>query len=707
MNMQSLFCKRCESLNLPGSKRCRICRAKLDDDSVSPQRSLSEISGVQEDAGHDPGYDSEEFEFHEEPEVTDYVFADSENSDAPYLPYVPRPGQLEIIKDIKGCLDSSRHIVMESGTGTGKTIVSLSGALEHAVPLKKKVVYLTRTISQSNQVMRELKAISRFKPVSGLPITGRGRSCLLFRPGPGQEPLSANVLSSLCENRKRGKGGQCKYFFRVNDMIDVIWDFCRNEFPTSERLDNFCEDKGVCPYEAKKVLMKSADVIVAPYIHILSEDIRETFLGNMDADKKNITVIVDEAHNIIDAAKDQESFRISLRMADAAIDECSTFRSTSIGQGIKIDEFLKEIKTIIKNTANSKLDIMNREAIIEIDVLKHGLMKKFNITDRDLDVAIANLVDIGSERSRLLTENNAQKASDIDTIAASLQSWLGATGDNYIKTIKASETGEYLYAACIDPVDVSDFMRGLDGAVHMSGTLRPLEQYVKTMGLPRGTISKIYPSPFPKENRLVLYMNDVTTRYNDMKDDPSIFSRIERRTAKLCNAVGKNTLVFFTSYRIMDKMRPFLERDVELPMYWEHSGNPRRTMEELEKFKSGRGGVFFSVMGGSVAEGMDFPGDELSLAIIIGIPYPPPSLEANALSELYDTRFGKGSGWKFVSEAPATRKIKQAIGRLIRTETDRGMCVILDKRTSRYANDLEARVTSDPIAEAERFFGKG
>lgn len=699
--MQNLFCKRCESLNLPGAKWCRICGSGLDHDSVSPQSSLSSLVDSPENKDFDP----EEFETYDGGETLDYVFADSENKDAPYLPYVPRPGQLTIIHDIKGCLDTSRHIVMESGTGTGKTIVSLAGALEHAVPREKKVVYLTRTISQSNQVMRELRAISRFRPVSGLPITGRGRSCLLFRPGPNQEALPPNVLSSLCENRKRGKGGQCQFYHRVNEMIGVIWDFCRKEFPTSERLDNFCEDKGVCPYEAKKVLMKSANVIVAPYIHILSEDIRETFLGNMDTDSKNISVIVDEAHNIIDAAKEQESFRISIRMVDSAIDECSTFRTSSIVHGVKIDEFLKEIRNIIRNTANAKLDITAHEAIIEIDVLKHGLLKRFNMDDRSLNIAITNLVDIGSERSKLLTENNAQEVSAIDLIAVSLQDWLGATGDNYIKTIKASDTGEYLYAACIEPVDVSDFMRGLDGAVHMSGTLRPLDQYIKTMGLPGGTISKVYPSPFPKENRLVVYMNDVTTRYRDMKNDPSIFSRIERRTAKLCNAVGKNTLVFFTSYRIMNQMRPFLERDIELPMYWEHSGNPRRTMEELEKFKNGRGGVFLSVMGGSVAEGMDFPGDELSLAIIIGIPYPPPSLEANALSELYDTKFGRGSGWKFVSEAPATRKIKQAIGRLIRTETDRGMCVILDKRTSRYAHDLEARVTSDPIEEALRFFG--
>ncbi|HKM09865.1 MAG TPA: ATP-dependent DNA helicase [Candidatus Methanomethylophilaceae archaeon] len=698
--MQSLFCRRCESLNLPGSERCRICNSRLDGDSVSTQTSLGDI---REDSK--PREDTFDYEFEESPEIVDHVFAESVNPDAPYLPYVPRSGQLDIIRDIRACLDSSKHIVMESGTGTGKTIVALAGALEHSVPRQKKVVYLTRTISQSNQVMRELKAISTLKPVSGLPITGRGRSCPLFRSAPGEEQLPPSVLSSLCENRKRGKGGTCRYYQRTNDLVNQVWDYCRTEFPTSQQLDNYCEDKGLCPYEAKKVLMKSADVVVAPYVHILSDDIRDTFMGNMDVDSKSITVIVDEAHNIIDAAKEQESFRISVQMVDAAIDECSTFRGTSIGHGIRIDDFLKEIRLIIKNTANQKLSVISQEALIELDVLKHGLMRKFDIDGRSLNVAITNLVDTGSERSRLMTENNEQKVSDIDTIAVSLQNWLGATGDNYIKTIKASDKGEYLYAACIEPVDVSDFMRGLDGGVHMSGTLRPIDQYVKTIGLPSGTISKVYPSPFPKENRLVVYMNDVTTRYKDMQNDPSIFSRIQRRTAKLCNAVEKNTLVFFTSYRIMNQMRPFLERDVKLPMYWEESGQPRRTMEELEKFKKGSGGVFFSVMGGSVAEGIDFPGDELSMAIIIGIPYPPPSLEASALSEIYDTRFGRGSGWKYVSEAPATRKIKQAIGRLIRTETDRGMCVIFDKRAGRYATDLEARSTKDPIRDAVEFFG--
>lgn len=136
MNMQSLFCKRCESLNLPGSERCRICGSKLESDSVSAQSSLTGIRSPSEDTY----FDMEEYESSDDSDASERVFADSENAEAPYLPYVPRPGQIAIIEDIRGCLDSARHIVMESGTGTGKTIVSLAGALEHSIPRKKKVV---------------------------------------------------------------------------------------------------------------------------------------------------------------------------------------------------------------------------------------------------------------------------------------------------------------------------------------------------------------------------------------------------------------------------------------------------------------------------------------------------------------------------------------------------------------------------------------
>jgi DNA excision repair protein ERCC-2 len=160
------------------------------------------------------------------------------------------------------------------------------------------------------------------------------------------------------------------------------------------------------------------------------------------------------------------------------------------------------------------------------------------------------------------------------------------------------------------------------------------------------------------------------------------------------------------SYRVMKEMRPYLEEAIYKNIYWEESGRQKKTMAALDQFRSGRSGVFVCVMGGSVAEGMDFPGDELCFAVIVGIPYPPPSLEIKAMKDMYDQKYGAGFGWKLTSQIPAVRKMRQAIGRLIRTPTDRGMAVILDNRAARDARQLEAEPSDDPVADAVKFFAK-
>ncbi|MDY0223875.1 MAG: DEAD/DEAH box helicase family protein, partial [Candidatus Methanomethylophilaceae archaeon] len=291
--MKAMFCTYCKSLTVPGQERCRICGKILDDAAESNQSSLM-------------GFESAR-------PVTKLVI--KENPEAPYMPYEFREGQLEIINDIRAALDQKRHIVMESGTGTGKTIVSLAAGLEHAKKTGKKIIYLTRTISQSDQVMKELKAISNIKQVSGITITGRNKSCPLFNNNEEYDHVLPNVLSMLCDDKKvkslRNSSGGCRYFDKTKGAIDQIEDYCRKSFPKSEELDKYCEDLGACPYEAKKILMKNFDVIVAPYIHILSEDIRTNFLTNLGGEDVPILLIVDEAHNLIDAAREQESFIIS------------------------------------------------------------------------------------------------------------------------------------------------------------------------------------------------------------------------------------------------------------------------------------------------------------------------------------------------------------------------------------------------------------
>lgn len=676
---------------LPGSTNCTTCGRRLSEEAESKQTGLTGFFGKRS-----------------RPTPAEPVY--QANDAAPFMPYKPREGQMDIIRDIRAALDDNRHIVMESGTGTGKTIVSLAATLEHAARTGKKVVYLTRTISQSDQVMKELKAISTVREVSGMTLTGRNKSCKLF-VGEEYEGMPPNVLSMMCEDRKsrsnRGQEGGCRYYDRTANMLPQVTAFCKASFPTSAELDAFCVEKGICPYEVRRMLMKDFDVVVAPYIHILSEDIRANFINNLGGEDVRIVMIVDEAHNLVDAARQQESFTIPMHTIEAAIDECSAFRKPELHEGVVLDDFLKFLKAAVRQLANKNLTLGSTEAALPPGAVEDLLCSRFGIDREALEAAIDRMIYLGEERTDMILGSGEQRMSPVYTVAVALRNWTAAGGDRHVKAVKSDADGEYLSAACIDPHDIVMFMRGLDSALHMSGTLQPLEQYHKVMGLPPTTLARTYPSPFPPGNKSVVYVEDLTTKYDVMQSDPAMSTKIARRIAALCNAVDRNTIVFFPSYRLMNGMRPFLERDVRRTLYWEESGQPARTARSIDAFRKGAGGVFFCVIGGSVAEGMDFPGDELSFAILVGIQFPPPSLELKAMSGMYDQRYGPGMGWKYMQETPAIRKMRQAIGRLIRTETDRGMAVILDSRAARYRRQLEAKPTEDAVGDAAGFFRDG
>ncbi len=631
------------------------------------------------------------------------------NSEAPYLPYKPRETQIQIITDIRNALDKGRHIVIESGTGTGKTITSLAGSLEHAKSRGKKIIYITRTISQSDQVMKELRAISTLKPVSGITLTGRNKSCPLLQARPDFDQLSPTALSTLCSDRKQksqqGHSGGCPYFDKVPHMVDVVESYCKKSFPKSDEIDAYCKGMNVCPYELKKVMMKDFDIIVAPYIHIIDPDIRDNFLTALNVEPKDIVLIVDEAHNLMDAVREQESFSISSRLMGSAADECSAFNHPEVYDGITLDTFVKTVRNSVRELGNRYIGFNMKEALLEPKALENSICSALSIAETSLGAITERLLELGEKREEAIADTDAP-SSPLLEFATLLKAWVNSPNDRYVKAIKVNEDGEYLSASCIDPVDICKFMNELPGAVHMSGTLQPLDTYAKVLGLPMTSIPRTYPSPFPKENKSVIYAKDVTTNFQELQKNPAMKANLQRMVAQLCNSVDKNILVFMPSYRVMKEMRPYLEESIYKNLYWEESGRQKKTMAALDEFRRGRSGVFVCVMGGSVAEGMDFPGDELCFAVIVGMPYPPPSLEIKAMKDMYDAKYGPGMGWRLTSEIPAVRKIRQAIGRLIRTETDRGMAVILDNRAARNARQLEAVPSDDPVTDAVRFFAK-
>jgi len=164
-----------------------------------------------------------------------------------------------------------------------------------------------------------------------------------------------------------------------------------------------------------------------------------------------------------------------------------------------------------------------------------------------------------------------------------------------------------------------------------------------------------------------------------------------------------NTAIFFPSYKFMDKMVDdglvrYLNRDV---VYEQRGMSQPELMAVFENFKTSDGGVLFCVTGGRISEGLDFPDKALEMAILIGIPYPMPTAKMRAMRRYYDIRFGDGI--RYTSTIPTVRKMRQSIGRLIRSETDRGIAIIMDRRIAGL-KDIDAELCQDIPSKEREFF---
>ena len=130
----------------------------------------------------------------------------------------------------------------------------------------------------------------------------------------------------------------------------------------------------------------------------------------------------------------------------------------------------------------------------------------------------------------------------------------------------------------------------------------------------------------------------------------------------------------------------------------------------LDKFRDNysRGYVLLGVASGSLAEGIDYAGDKLLAAIIVGIPLAEMDLERQALIDYYEEKFGRG--WHYAYLYPAIIKALQCAGRVIRSANDRGIAVFLDKRyvwknfRNCFPKDFNAIKTREPAYLVERFF---
>jgi len=619
------------------------------------------------------------------------------------FPYPYRPCQEAMVAFIRNSVILGRDAVLESGTGTGKTSVSLSGALEAVAGTGRKVVYLTRTKSQHRQVAIECREISNNVPVVSVAVQGRGPStCPLMLEDHELQDGDPEELSKLCGELKKGNGpaGGCRYYEALSDSaIESCASFIRSSCPDPEEFRDYCQALGICPYEATKRVLPFADVVSASYAFIFDPRIRSRFLSWMGVSEKDLVIIVDEAHNLPDYLRETGTCRFTRHALDLALSEARRASDPAIGHGLRASDAITAVRDILDSMVE---DFLQRENdVIPPDILEEGLGSALGLTSAALREVISGMYDAGTAIAEEKKSRRKLPRSHILTLAKFINNWLDCIGSSYVFLVSGG-TNPALEAYSLDPSDPAIPLRTCRSSISMSGTLAPLKDYCRELGLYEADTEE-FPSPFDPDNRRTLYVDDVSTKFSEINSDDGTFGRLRRYIIDIVNAVHVSTAVFFPSYSVMARfLEDGLENDLGRIVFREDPGiSNAELMDRVMRFRSTAGSVLFAVCGGRISEGLDFPGKEMELAVLVGIPFGRPSARQDALINYCQSRFG--DGWNMAVRTPAVRKMRQSIGRLIRSENDRGIAVILDRRACTLEG-LEAELTRDPVSEVRSFF---
>lgn len=653
------------------------------------------------------------------------------------FPYGLRKNQENVMRDIRNTLDARKHFVFESGTGSGKTICALSSTLQYALESNKKIVYTTRTNAQQRQVILELRAIRKKRNdnrIFGLGMQGRANMCIIAKNDPEIGNGSSEELSKFCSNLKKKalsnkKNEGCEYyrnFIGDKQKIYKIMEWTRQKLPTAEEFVEYCEKNIVCPYEMNKLLIKEAIVIVVPYIYVFDKSIRIMFFDWLSISEDDILLVVDEAHNLPDYLRDLFSAQLSVWMLNSCVFEAEKVGDPSIANGkISVSKFCKILLEIVndlrdtyvygilENGIRRNTHIKN-DAFIPSHELESEILSRLKITSKTFRDIVSDLIAYGEKIQDYRQKEGKLPRSYIHKLGIFLEFWITVEMNQYIKLIVDSPEGKNprIEAYCLDPSIGTGIINEFHSSIHMSGTLKPLEEYRDSLGLSQDTELVFYPSPFSKENRRIFFIRDVTTRYEEIARDKTIISRMWRHITNICNTFPKNTMVFFPSFNILSMFRnKGYFTDIERCLYVEEQAMSQSDLMDLViDFKrcgveNSNGATLFSVIGGRISEGMDFPAEQLEIAVIVGIPYPKPTARQRGLQRYYDLKFGKG--WEYTVNAPAARKLLQSIGRLIRDENDCGVAVILDKRAPRFKQYIsDMRESKNPLVDISNFMNR-
>ncbi|WP_243129564.1 MULTISPECIES: ATP-dependent DNA helicase [Clostridium] len=556
-----------------------------------------------------------------------------------------RAGQLDLIRACYGTIKEGKKIFLQAPTGIGKTISTLFPSIKAVGKgLADRIFYLTA------------KNVNR--KVAEDTLEDLRRQGLVFKS------ISLTAKEKICRNDKvECNEEMCPYAKNYYDKVkNIIFEVLENEdFISYRELIYYGDKYKICPFELSLDLVKWCDGVICDYNYIF--DPKVYLRRIVDDEGENNIILVDEAHNLIDRGRSGYSTKLSKS-------EFLNLRREVKGVLPNIYKIINKInKLFIEEKRNCEAQDKNSIFYKEVPKELCKILRSFHRESEE--------VLVRKEKFRF-TDLLLDIYFDINSFLSISELY----GDDYVTYVNIERDDVIISMFCVDPAEkLKSTMDKFKATILFSATLAPFQYFIKVLGGDINDYRLKLRSPFPKEN-LEVYLYKGNTRYSARdKTLPQICNKI----FEFINIQKGNYMIFFPSYEYANKAKFYIEDNFQVNNIISQEANmdDEDRKRFLSRFEEGEDVIAFCVVGGLFSEGIDLPGDKLIGAIVVGVGYPKVSLEG----EIIKNHFSE-EGERIAYIYPGMNKVMQAVGRVIRTEEDKGRVLLIDDRytNSEYFN---------------------
>jgi DNA excision repair protein ERCC-2 len=566
--------------------------------------------------------------------------------------------QDEMMAAVEHALKEGRHLLVSAPAGVGKTTAALYPVVQYALAHDKRVFFVTAKNTQQQIVLETLRRMG---------LRGSAHpNAVFFR---ARESMCINDVYACREEF-------CPHLrdFRVKLETTRVADrLLAERLITPDAMMDAGRGTSLCPFELALVEAELTDVIVCDYNYVFDPQVyfRRFFLED---DYSNAILVIDEAHNLVQRAMDYYSPSLSRQHIR---DLSGNLRHVEPSLAKELRKFLWEIEDFFRSQVRTKGD-----EYTQLDESDVGQDKYLIPSPREFFEGLKPAFNKLTVRYLLdkTTSGRAIPDDPVDEFFSAFGQFcvvLGMEGEEF-SYIYDTTGGEALKIVCKDPSrQLAHRLEGFHSVIAMSATLEPMAFYRQMLGFDtERTDQASFPSPFPKENRRIIVVPTVSTTF---RVRAAHYGRIAKVIATTAAARLGNYMALFPSY---DFLRGVAGQVPEGP--WEVLiQEPKMTEQQrltlLEAVKEPQPPkLILAVQGGLFAEGVDYPGETLSGVIIISPALPQVSFERELMRQFYEQHYGKG--FEFAYLYPGMNRVIQSVGRLIRSESDRGVAVLVCQR---------------------------